>query len=317
MRVRSPGRPWPKCARRWGSIGLKPLLLIFLDGVGLGDEAAYNPWFVAQTPYLRALVGGPLTASLRSITRASLVVRQLDAGLGYPGLPQSATGQATLLTGVNAAAVMSGHYGPWPGPTLKGLLEAGTLFSSVVAAGGKSLLANVFPPGYYQALKNGHRVNVPVYAAQAAGLALQGLAAYRAGRAISADLSGRHLHGLDASLPVLEPEAAGRRLAEIASRHTFTFFDFWLSDTAGHRWPLAEAVALVTALDRFLAGVVAALDGVTLLVTSDHGNLEDKRVRTHTANPVPLLALGPEAGAFAEAASLLDIYSAAISSMGY
>lgn len=285
--------------------------------MGLGDEAAYNPWFVAQTPYLRALVGGPLTASLRSITRASLVVRQLDAGLGYPGLPQSATGQATLLTGVNAAAVMSGHYGPWPGPTLKGLLDAGTLFSSVVAAGGKSLLANVFPPGYYQALKNGHRVNVPVYAAQAAGLALQGLAAYRAGRAISADLSGRHLHGLDASLPVLEPEAAGRRLAEIASRHTFTFFDFWLSDTAGHRWPLAEAVALVTALDRFLAGVVAALDGVTLLVTSDHGNLEDKRVRTHTANPVPLLALGPEAGAFAEAASLLDIYSAAISSMGY
>lgn len=285
--------------------------------MGLGDEAAYNPWYVADTPLLRALLGGPLTASLRPITRASLVVRQLDAGLGYPGLPQSATGQATLLTGVNAAAVMNGHYGPWPGPTLKGLLEAGTLFSAVVAAGGLSALANVFPPGYHQALAGGeYKVNVPVYAAQAAGLALGDLAAYRAGRAVSADLSGRHLHGLDTSLPVLKPEAAGRRLAEIASQHTFTFFDFWLSDTAGHRWPLAEAVALVTALDRFLAGVVAALGGVTLLVTSDHGNLEDKRVKTHTANPVPLLALGPVAGAFAEAASLPDVYGAAMSGLG-
>ena len=284
--------------------------------MGLGAEAAYNPCYLADTPLLRELIGGPLTASLKPITRASLVVRQLDAGLGYPGLPQSATGQATLLTGVNAAAVMNGHYGPWPGPTLKSLLEAGTLFSSVVAAGGRSLLANVFPPGYHQALKNGHRVNVPVYAAQAAGLTLCDLATYRAGLAISADLSGRYLHSLDPSLPVLQPEAAGRRLAEIAGQQAFTFFDFWLSDTAGHRWPLAEAVALVTALDRFLAGVVGALGSVTLLVTSDHGNIEDKRVKTHTANPVPLLALGPAAGAFAEATSLLDIYGAALNSLG-
>ena len=37
-------------------------------------------------------------------------------------------GQTTLLTGLNGAEIMRGHYGPWPGPTLKRTLDEGTLF---------------------------------------------------------------------------------------------------------------------------------------------------------------------------------------------
>ena len=40
----------------------------------------------------------------------------LDAGLGVEGLPQSATGQAVLLTGVNIPAELGYHYGPKPNP---------------------------------------------------------------------------------------------------------------------------------------------------------------------------------------------------------
>ena len=69
----------------------------------------------------------------------------------------------------------------------------------------------------------------------------------------------------------------------------------------------AEAVTLIEKLDGFLAGLVPALGETTLLVTSDHGNLEDKSTRSHTRNPVPLLAIGPQAAAFAEARSLLDV----------
>ena len=36
----------------------------------------------------------------------------------------------------------------------------------------------------------------------------------------------------------------------------------------------------------------------TLVITSDHGNLEDVSVKTHTRNPVPLIAMGPSAYAF-------------------
>jgi 2,3-bisphosphoglycerate-independent phosphoglycerate mutase len=231
-----------------------------------------------------------------------VVFRSLSATLGHPGLPQSATGQTALLTGVNGADLMNGHYGPWPGPTLKRLLGEGTLFSEVCRAGGRAGLANAFPPGYFRAVAEGRqRVNVPVYAAQEAGIPLLTARDFGAGRAVSADLDGGHF---GTPLPL---ERAGAQLAEIARAADLTFFDFWLSDTAGHRWGFAEACALVAKLDRFLEGLVSALGEVTLLVTSDHGNLEDKSTRSHTRNPVPLLVLGPQAAQFTGVADLLGV----------
>jgi hypothetical protein len=46
----------------------------------------------------------------------------LDASLGVPGLPQSATGQTSILTGVNAPAEMGRHISGFPGPTLRRIL---------------------------------------------------------------------------------------------------------------------------------------------------------------------------------------------------
>ncbi len=248
------------------------------------------------------MLGGPLTAERAVIDTPNLQFRHLSATLSHEGLPQSATGQTTLLTGLNGAALMGRHYGPWPGPTLKRALDKGTLFSEAVAAEGRAALANAFPPGYFRALEAGkQKVNVPVYAAQQAGVKLLTQTDYDAGNAVSADLDGGYLG---------EPQPlgeAGARLARLAADSDLTFFDFWLSDTAGHRWTFAEAVKLTEKLDGFLAGVVPALGKVTLVVTSDHGNLEDKATKRHTYNPVPLLVIGPHAEGFAKAESLLDV----------
>ncbi len=43
-----------------------------------------------------------------------------------------------------------------------------------------------------------------------------------------------------------------------------------------------------------------------MVLTSDHGNVESREVRSHTLHPVPLLAIGP-AAALAGAGSLLDV----------
>ena len=197
---------------------------------------------------------------------------------------------------------MGRHYGPWPGPTLKRALDKGTLFAEVVAAGGRAVLANAFPAGYFRALDAGkQKVNVPVYAAQQAGVKLLTQTDYDAGNAVSADLDGGYL---GTPQPLAE---AGARLARLAARADLSFFDFWLSDTAGHRWTFAEAVSLIEKLDGFLAGLVPVLGSTTLVLTSDHGNLEDKSTRSHTRNPVPLLVVGPHAEVFAKAESLLDV----------
>ena len=294
------------------------LLFLFLDGVGLGaDDPQVNPLAAARLNTFERLGGGPLTASLREQAEPGRVVRRLDAGLGVAGLPQSATGQTALLTGHNAALLMGRHYGPWPGPTLKRALDAGTLFSEVLGAGGRARLSNVYPPGYFGAIASGQRrANVPVYAALGAGLPLLTLEDYEGGAGVSVDLTGAYLGRLLPELRGWTPQEQGARLARQAATQTFTFFDFWPSDDAGHRGDFGGALRLLDALDGLLEGVLAELGDTTLVIVSDHGNLEDKTRRSHTSAPVPLLVTGPQAGAFADARTLLDVAPAVRRALG-
>lgn len=284
------------------------LLFVFLDGVGLGpSNTQVNPFAAAKTPFLRSLLGDSLTETLSDITSDSLVFKAIDARLGVAGLPQSATGQSSLLTGVNAAECMGRHYGPWPGPTLKQLLEQGTLFSKFSAQGGAQL-ANIYPPGFFAALESGRqRLNVPALAAQQAGVKLLTLESYLEGHGVSLDLTGRYLQRLSPDAPVRTPFEMGQQLAHFSHRARFTFLDIWMTDSVGHRGTFDEAVTLIESLDTFVAGVIDSIGGITLLVTSDHGNLEDKTIRTHTLANVPLLAFGPEAPAFAAVKTITDI----------
>ena len=85
-------------------------------------------------------------------------------------------------------------------------------------------------------------------------------------------------------------------------------FETFLTDLAAHgrlAMSPAEAIARVEGL---LAGLTAAApDDLTVLVTSDHGNIEDSSTRLHTRNPVPLLAAGPAAERFAELGSIAEV----------
>ena len=280
---------------------------VFLDGVGVGpDDPTTNPFAGVPTPTWDALVGG------RHGTFTTL-----DATLGVAGRPQSATGQATLLSGRDAVAAMDGHYGPWPGPTLKRFLAAGEWLGETAARHGPDAVAwgSAYPRGFFDALARGRlRPNVPVHAAREAGVTLPDLDAYARGDAVAADLDGAAFAAMGVDPPGGAPpgpaaaEAAGRRLARRAATAALTFLDVWTSDAAGHAADLAAGRAYVARLDAFLAGLLGARDAsTTVVITSDHGNLEDLGHGRHTRAPVPLAAVGPHADAFAGATSLLDV----------
>ena len=57
----------------------------------------------------------------------------------------------------------------------------------------------------------------------------------------------------------------------------------------------ARACAVLRVYDRFLSALVryAEAAGLTLVMTSDHGNIEEIGVRGHTRNPVPFIVYGP------------------------
>ncbi len=273
--------------------------ILFLDGVGLGGpDPDKNPFVSANMPVLSGLLGDGWYldgGGRRQTERATLV--PTDANLGLEGRPQSATGQATILTGRNIPRQVGEHYGPKPNAAVAEAIQQGTLFHEVASAGGRAALITPYPASYFEAIENGRRLlsAVPL-AAVSAGLSLMGEADLRAGRAVSPDFTGEgwrdHLGYAD--MPVLSFHEAGRRITAIAANYEFSFFEHWPTDQAGHRGTLAEAVAHLERIDTVLGGLLESWneDRGLLIITSDHGNLEEKGHRQHTRNPVPTILFG-------------------------
>jgi hypothetical protein len=277
------------------------LLFLFMDGVGLGaPDPMKNPFAAARLPVLADLLGGQMlvrAAAPYEGERLSLVA--LDASLGVAGLPQSATGQAVLLTGTNIPAEIGYHYGPKPNQAVAAYLKNGNLFSQLKSNGRKIAFLNAYPPRYFEYIRNGRRMYSAVpLAATSAGLSLKTSADLNAGAALAADFTaqGWHEHLNLRDTPLLDPRQAGIQLGRLATEHDFSFFEFWLSDYAGHQQDMAQAIHLLTEFDQVLGGLLEAWDDQAglILITSDHGNLEDLSTRRHTDNPVPGITIGSQ-----------------------
>jgi hypothetical protein len=286
-------------------------LFLFLDGVGLGrDDPDTNPFARAHMPNVENILGGArlLLGTLSHAVpgdfqryrteRADLL--QLDANLGIPGLPQSASGQATLLTGTNVPAALGYHYGPKPNPPVAEFLNNGNIFKTVMKSGLRAGFLNAYPPRYFSAIESGRRLYSAIpLAVIRAGLALKTASDLMNGQAISADLTAqgwRSNLGLPET-PTLTPAQAGEKLTMLARDYHFAFFEFWLTDYAGHGQKMDEACTLLETFDQALGGLFNSWDDQKglILLTSDHGNLEDLSTRKHTYNPVPALLVGGQA----------------------
>ena len=283
------------------------VLFIFLDGIGLGENnQGINPFANAQMPNLtRLLDGGRLTADSAPFIGEEATLLAIDPNVGVDGLPQSATGQAMLLTGKNISAELGYHYGPKPNPAVAEYLKTDTLFARCVEAGKKAALLNAYPPRYFDGIDSGKRLysSIPL-AVTNAGLPLFTDEDFAAGRALSADFTGdgwRTMLGFP-DAPVMPPREAGRKLVSLAMEYDFSLFEYWASDYAGHKQQMETAVGLMETFDGVLGGLVEELrdeggtlrvkDELLVVVTSDHGNMEDLSTRKHTNAMVPALVIG-------------------------
>ncbi|HUE99616.1 MAG TPA: hypothetical protein VMN99_10205 [Anaerolineales bacterium] len=276
------------------------ILFIFLDGIGLGENnPETNPFARAKMPNLNKLLDG------RSLLKdaapfhgeyASLLA--VDPAVGVSGLPQSATGQAILLTGINIPAELGYHYGPKPNPEVAAYLKEGTLFSRFVKEGRKAALLNAYPPRYFDGIDSGKRLysSIPLSVINA-GLPLFRHDDLFAGRALSADFTGdgwRTMLGYT-DAPIMEPPHAGRMLGTLAKEYDFALFEYWASDYAGHKQEMVNAVKLMETFDAVLGGLIDVWEEGLILITSDHGNMDDLSTRKHTNAHVPALVIGDKA----------------------
>ncbi len=285
------------------------VLFVFVDGIGLGDEAEHNPLWAVPMPAVRSLLGGPLVASTPRIDRGRLVFRPLDATLGVPGLPQSATGQTALFAGKNGAAELGRHVTAFPGKTLQALIAEGSLFKRARELDRSWVFANARTKRYFELLRQRKlRRGVTAWAVEAAGGAYQDENDLRAGRAVTWDICRDRIE-LEPPIGVVRPSEAGRHLAALARDFDLVVFETFLTDLAGHGRFALDPADVARRVDGLLEGVLEAkAPEVTLVLTSDHGNFEDLGTKRHTMNAVPLVVVGPGAPAFRGATSLLDVY---------
>ena len=290
------------------------ILFLFLDGVGLGiNDPAINPFSLADTPMLDSLLSGhKLVKDGAPFFSRNCTFLSIDAQMGVAGLPQSATGQATLLTGLNFPQYLGYHYGPKPNKEIAEFItsssknnfatrtdnDSTTIFARMENKGFNSRLLNAYPPTYFERIESGMRNHsvIPL-AATAAGIRLFNQDDLITGEALSADFTGQGWrdHLKISNTPILQPFQAGKLLGQLATKYHFSMFEFWETDIVGHRQDITRALKVIEKLDSVLMGLIENwdLDKNGIIITSDHGNLEDLSTRRHTYNQVPAIFLGP------------------------
>ena len=272
------------------------IVFLFIDGVGLREPAPDNPVNPEVCPTL-----------CRLIERHGVPI---DANLAVEGLPQSATGQATMFTGVNAPVFMGRHCEGFPGPSLRKKIEEYNLFLALKARGKRVKFADAYLVDSPDELAVRRFKSVTTVMALTAPETISSIDDLTDDQALMQDLTRETIQDRYPDIPVITPEDAANHLFGIVRAYDFTLYEFFQTDVAGHSMDYARACSVLRTYDQFLAALVRYTDaaGITLLMTADHGNIEAMSERGHTRNPVPFIAFGPGEDDFrAHVRSLVDV----------
>jgi len=264
------------------------VILFFIDGLGIGKRGPQNP--------LDGLTEAAPLAIFQDEEPEIVFDGKLartDACLGVEGRQQSASGQTTILTGVNAPALLGYHKQGFPNEALRELITEHSIFLQLKRAGiAPNTFANAYTPLFFEARPRW--VSATTVAVEAAGMGFRNLDDLQAGRAVFQDYTNEML--IERGLPVSRrtPEQAAEILATIAREHEFTLYEYFITDKTGHAQDFEAARTVLMGLARFVRHLLSLIDlkRTTLILTSDHGNIEDLSLRNHTLNQVPTLIWG-------------------------
>jgi 2,3-bisphosphoglycerate-independent phosphoglycerate mutase len=265
------------------------VLMIFLDGVGIGlENYEANPFFKYGFKTFTELFGEVPTLKNPVLKKNNSFLFPTDARMGMEGFPQSGTGQTAIFCGMNAAKFVGKHFGPYPYSTLIPVIEENNIFKAFLNLDKTAFFANAYPKVFFDYIESGKsRLSVTSLSSKLSGLKFNTSTELRLGKALTAEIVNERWNSkLGYKLGTITPENAARRLLKFADENTFTLYEYFMTDHLGHGRYDGDAQKLLGILDEFLFTVIKELkEDTTLIICSDHGNVEDISIKTHTLNP--------------------------------
>ncbi|MFA3782052.1 metalloenzyme [Melioribacteraceae bacterium 4301-Me] len=297
------------------------MLMIFLDGVGIGSSNSQNnPFFKYHFKFLKDYFGEIPHLKRQHISKNNAFIFPVDACLGVPGIPLSGTGQTSIFCGVNAPKLIGKHFGPFPYSTLIPVIKEKNIFKAFIQKKLKADFVNAYPKIFFDYINKGKkRLSVTSLSCLLSGIKLKGVTEVRRGKALTAEIDNRRwVEKLNYNLPIIKPKTAAQRLLKLALINNFTLFEYFLTDHLGHGRISSEFEYVIQTLDDFLFFLLNNLPpNLTLIICSDHGNFEDLSTKSHTLNPALTITAGKHAAYLSKKIkklyhikkAIMDIYS--------
>jgi len=268
----------------------RSVVLFFIDGLGIGERSPFNPFDgLPNSAPLAVFQNEPALMFLDGI------VVPTDPRLGVEGRPQSASGQTTILTGINAPLTLGYHKQGFPNKALLEIIREHSLFRQLKSAGVQDItFANAYTSRFFDARPRW--VSATTAAVEAADMNFRTVEDLIEGNAVYQDFTNRLLIERGEAVSERSPAEAATVLANIAAKHEFTLYEYFITDKIGHAQDMAAARLVLPELAGFIRHLLTTLDldRTTVILTSDHGNIEDLSSRNHTLHDVPTIIWGAE-----------------------
>ncbi len=264
------------------------VILFFIDGLGIGEADQNNPlYFVENIEPLGNFKDGSQTIIFDGILIPT------DPRLEIEGRPQSASGQTTILTGINAPKFLGYHKQGFPNEKLREVIKEHSLFLQLKKLKIEPIVfANTYTPQFFTEKQRWK--SATTCAVEAADLRFRKLPDLLGRKALFHDFTNQTLieRGFDA--PLFSPVEAAEILVQLSRDYRFTLYEHFITDKIGHDRDFQRASIHLPVLAEFIRETLKRIDleKTTFILTSDHGNIEDLSVRNHTLNDVPTIVWG-------------------------
>jgi hypothetical protein len=205
--------------------------------------------------------------------------------------------------------VLGYHKQGFPNSAMLEIIRDHSLFLQLARAGVVPItFANAYPRRFFD--ERPRWVSATTAAVEAAGVPFRTVADLKDGHAVYQDFTNALLIERGEDVSPQTADDAAKALAGIASENRFTLYEYFITDKVGHAQDMNAARSVLKNLAKLIRELLARVDlsHTSVILTSDHGNIEDLSSRNHTLNAVPTIVWGAKCDRIAaRIKSLADI----------